>query len=183
MAIVRVPGRRSVVVLLAAALALPGLAGAAWWYASPTYAVTRLQQAALSGDGAAVADRVDFEPLRYSLKAQLRLRLLADARPETSSLAAIGTGLALAFIDPMVDAAITPETVGTFLSVADKWPGSSALSAIGLLSHTATRLHIERDGLDQFRLSAAGIPAVPALLFCRDGLDWKLCAVDLSATA
>lgn len=164
-----------------ALLALPILAVSAWWQASPGYAVARLQHAAVSGDAAEVAARVDFPALRQSLKAQLRDRLLAEARPESSALSAIGTRMALAFVEPMVDAAVTPDVVQAVVAHAADADAPAALTAVAVLAMPDA--NISRDGLDRFALRPAAAPDMPALIFCRDGLSWQLCGVDLSLAA
>jgi len=167
------PARMAILLL---ALLLAGMAG--WWLTAPRLAVVGLQSAALAGNSEAVADRVDFPALRASLKGQLRARLVAEARSEQGPLAAIGTGLALAFIDPMVDAAITPEALHAATSLAADHGIPTALAAMATLATPETT--IERDGLDRFSVRATRAPDLPALLFCRDGLGYDLCGVDLS---
>lgn len=143
--------------------------------------MARLQHAALSGDAAAVVHRVDFPALRSSLKAQLRNRLLAEARPDRHPLATAGTSLALSFVDPMVDAAVTPDTLQAAMAASAEWTAPAALAAIGTLGSPDMR--IERESLNRFSVRPAGLAGAPALIFCRDGLGFDLCGVDLAGKA
>ena len=174
---------RRATISLSAAVALAALAFGGWYAASPRYTLHSMQQAALRGDADGFSEHVDFPELRASLKTQIRARLAAEAESSPpGSLRAIGIGLATGFVDQLVDSAVSPETVGLVLAAtgqADGWAPTPGLESLSLLA--ASHLEIERQGLQRFRVGAAGKEGEPALLFRRDGLSWKLDGVDLPA--
>lgn len=151
-----------------------------WYSASPRYTLTQMQQAAVEGDADTFASHVDFPALRASLKSELRARLMGEAaNAPPSSLRALGIDMALAFVDQMVDSAISPESVGIALASAESagsWVAPPGLQSLSLLAMPETR--IARDGMDRFRVTPADGEG-PALVFRRDGLNWRLSAVDL----
>lgn len=172
--------------LLAGALflsALP-LAAAGWWGASPWFTVRALQSAVANGDAATFSAHVDYPELRRSVRAALRARLVAEAEATPpASLKALGLGLALEFADRMVESAVSPETLGLVLAGttgSGGWIETPGLSTLSMLA--GAQLEIERNGLDDFALSAAGGEG-PALLFRRDGLQWRLSGVRIPAEA
>lgn len=172
---------RRATILLSSAVALAGLALGGWYAVSPRYTLHSMQQAALRGDAEAFAAHVDFPVLRASLKSEIRARLEAEAAyAPPSSLRAIGIGLAMGFVDQMVDSAVSPETVGVALAAmgeAGGWVSAPGLESLSLLA--APRLEIERISFDRFRVDLPTDGERPALLFRRDGLSWKLDGVDL----
>ena len=166
---------------LSSSAALAGLALGGWFALSPNYTLHQMQSAALSGDAQGFAEYVDFPELRGSLKSEIRARLASEAAVAApSSLRALGIGLAIGFVDQMVDSAVTPEAVGVALASLGEGGGlvaTPALQTLGLLA--APKLEIERMGLDRFRVSLEAEGDQPALLFSRHGLSWKLDGVDL----
>lgn len=176
---------RRATIALASVLGLATLAAGGWYAASPYYTVHSMQQAALQGDAERFTAYVDFPELRASLKTEIRARLAAEAAAAPpSSLRAIGIGLAMGFVDQMVDSAVSPETVGIALASlgsAGDWVAPPGLDSLSLLA--ASGLDIERQALDRFRVALAEDEDRPALLFCREGLGWKLYGVDLAGPA
>lgn len=171
--------------VLSSSAALASLALGGWFAFSPHYTLYQMQGAALRGDAHGFAQYVDFQELRGSLKAEIRTRLAAEAAatPPTS-LRAIGIGLAMGFVDQMVDSAVTPEAVGVALASlaeAGEMVAVPGLESLGLLA--APDLEIDRMGVDRFRVSLADGGENAALLFRRDGLGWKLDGVDLPEKA
>ena len=176
--------------ILFSALALAGLGIGGWYALSPRYTLHAMQSAAMAGDAESFSAHVDFPELRASLKAQIRARLAAEAAfAPPSSLRAIGLGLAMGFVDQMVDNAVSPEAVGIALAAvgdAGDWVGTPGLEGLALLA--APQLEIELEGLERFRVAlpadgAAGQDGRPALLFRREGLGWKLDGVLLPEPA
>lgn len=176
---------RRAAVILSSTAALAGLALGGWYQFSPRYTLHAMQSAALQGDAEAFASHVDFPELRASLKAEIRGRLAAEAaNAPSSSLRAIGIGLAIGFVDQMVDSAVSPEAVGVALAAmsdsggdAGGWVAAPGLESLSLLA--APKLEIERVGLERFRVFLPTDGERPALMFRRDGLSWKLDGVDL----
>ena len=89
------------------------------WIVWPYYAVYDLAVAVREGDVSTLEDRVAWDSVRQGLRGDLSAMLLrklsTDAKTDTSSGAALGTGLAVmlgpAIVDRMVDSYVTPQTV------------------------------------------------------------------------
>ena len=165
----------------ASALALGVAALGGWYAASPRLTLGAMQQAALGGDAQGFSRHVDYPALRQSLKGELQSQLDEEARAtQAGTLKAVGIAMARAFIDPLVESAVSPETVGLVLSAAGDGGtpfGQPALESLAVLA--GPKLDIRRDGVDAFHVTAAGNPRSPELTFRRDGLSWRLSAVDL----
>lgn len=161
---------------LATSLALP----AGWYAASPHYTVAAMQQAALSANPEALEAHVDFPALRQSLKAQLTTRLAAETRAPTSPFAAFGASLALGFVGPFVDSAVSPDMLRLALAGAAELAPMPELQALALIA--SPKVKIDRHGLNSFtaRLEGTGANA-PHAVFQRHGLGWKLSGLSLPA--
>jgi hypothetical protein len=91
-------------------------------YASPHWQLYRMRAAVEARDAQALARYVDFPALRGSLKQQVLHRLGAgNAQGESGSnpFAAFGKAMASAVIEPVVDAAVSPEGVRAMLAAGD----------------------------------------------------------------
>jgi hypothetical protein len=164
---------------LAVLLLVLALAATAWWQFSPRWTLAAMQRAALAGDVAALESRIDFPALRGSLSSQLEAQLAAEARAARTPLARFGIELAVSFVQPMVEAAVTAETLRFALALGEEAALPAGLPALAALA--APRPALARDGFKSFAVSAGADPDLPALRFCREGLSWKLCGVDLGA--
>lgn len=100
---------------IAAALALAT-------YASPWWQLSRMHAAVEARDTAALSQHVDFPRLRDSVKLQVMRRLDAGgalAESRKNPFAAFGRTMAMAVIDPVVDAAVSPAGVAAMLDAGD----------------------------------------------------------------
>ncbi|WP_199553501.1 DUF2939 domain-containing protein [Sandaracinobacteroides hominis] len=172
---------RHALLLVAAIVAIFIVAFGCWYATSPRYTLTQMQAAAVDGNAGAFAAHVDFPSLRASLKSELRARLYTQAGDApASSLKVLGIGMALGFVDQMVDSAVSPESVGVALAsvgAAGNWVGPiglQSLSVLGIPEHRITRL-----GFDHFEVTRPD-GSGPALVFARDGLSWRLAAMRLN---
>lgn len=105
---------------LAAGVAVAAFALSA--FASPHWQLYRMLAAVEARDAAALSVYVDFPKLRESVKLQAMRRLGADgplAEPRSNPFAAFGRAMALAVIDPVVDAAVSPAGVAAMLASGD----------------------------------------------------------------
>jgi hypothetical protein len=162
------------------ALLLPLVAAAGWWAVSPQWTLAAMQRAALAGDAAAVAERVDFPALRASLRRELLEELDQAAARSGGPLARLGLALARQHVPRLVDSAVTPESLEVLVASAGALAPAPMLEPLALL--TAPDVAIEREGFDRFRVRLADAGArAPALQFKRDGLGWKLDGVTLPA--
>jgi len=164
--------------LLAVALATTVALPAGWYAASPHYTVAAMKQAALSADPEALEAHVDFQALRHSLKAELTTRLAAEARENMSPLAAFGASLALGFVDPFVETAVSPAMLRLALAGAADRVTMPELQALALIA--APGIEIDRHGFHSFTARLKGSAAsAPQAVFRRHGLAWKLSALEL----
>ncbi|MCA1246587.1 DUF2939 domain-containing protein [Massilia sp. MS-15] len=107
---------------LLTAVAVAALLLAATSYASPWWRLYQLQGAVAQRDAARVAAFVDFPALRASVKAQVVASMEETAQPgaaRDNPFAAFGKAMALAVIDPVVDAAVSPAGVLAMLEAGE----------------------------------------------------------------
>ena len=100
---------------LAAAIAI--VAFGAWFYFLPYIAFSGMKSAIDARDASRLAGYVNFPALKDSIKAGLSARIAArvsDTR-EKSLFGALGAALAGVFVDPLVDAFVTPESLAMIL--------------------------------------------------------------------
>lgn len=105
---------------IGAGIALTALALSIW--ASPHWQLYRMRAAVEARDAQALSRYVDFPKLRDSVKVEIMRRLGAEGAPAGSGgnpFAAFGRAMALAVIDPVVDAAVSPAGVVAMLEAGD----------------------------------------------------------------
>jgi hypothetical protein len=172
--------------LVFGALALFVIIVGGWYWASPLVALDGLRSAARDGDTGELADRVDFTELRTSFREELRQSVrdeIAGRRGDGGDpLARFGETLAMATVDPVIDAAVTPEGIATLVR-----RGHIALNLRGRdnrgLEDESVEWSVERHGLDRFSAHLSGDAfGAPTLEFRRVGLGWKLVGIDIPET-
>lgn len=95
-------------VVVAIVVAVGVLAG--FLYFSPVVAMRNMQQAIDRGDGAALADYVDFPALRENLKNTFTAKLLVgDGKEKQDGMNAMAAAFGSLVIGKMVDMMVTPE--------------------------------------------------------------------------
>lgn len=105
---------------IGAGIVVAALAVATW--ASPHWQLYRMFSAVEARDAAALSRYVDYPKLRESVKRQVMQRLGADGGPDApgaNPFASFGRAMALAVIDPVVDAAVSPAGVAAMLEAGD----------------------------------------------------------------
>ena len=149
--------------------------------ASPYWELQRIRTAVASHDADAVAAHVDFPALRASVKDQLAAVVGKDiAQADANPLAAMGQAVALAFLDPMVDAIVSPAGVIAMMengriSVARNAGAEDRRRDSGAKAGYAMSYR----AWDQVALTSQK-PDGGSFLFRRHGLwDWKLAGVEL----
>lgn len=169
--------------VLAIGAALLIVAGGAWYWGSPAYAMSQLRDAAQSGDKDDLQERIDFPKVRDSLKTTLRARLAAEvtSSEQDNPFAKFGAMMAMGMIDGMVEGFVTPESMSAMIKQGKmQKPGQAEAAPVKPVEWT-----IERDGLDKF----TAIPATdkgdapPRLIFHRDGLGWDLVEIEIPEDA
>ncbi|MDR3352063.1 MAG: DUF2939 domain-containing protein [Zoogloeaceae bacterium] len=107
--------------LFRALLVLVLIGGGAWIFATPYLTLRSIQSAVEARDTHALAAHFDFPVLKENLKSSLRVKFTEELarthndNPYGNALGAAGTQLALKALDPLLDAAITPESVALLL--------------------------------------------------------------------
>ncbi|MGP9493581.1 DUF2939 domain-containing protein [Psychrobacter sp. AOP7-B1-24] len=101
---------------------LPWLAGllvifAIYLYASPYIALYNIKNAAEQKDADKLSGYIDFPSVKQSIKNQVKAAMVEDiaASDEQDGFEALGTMLAAAMIDPIVDGVVTPDGVALML--------------------------------------------------------------------
>jgi len=161
--------------LIATALAL---LNSALFFATPYIAVYRARAAAEQGDSATVSSFVDFPALRTSLKGELSAKMKEYMQGNDGLAAGLGAAFAGAFIDRIIDAMITPESVALIVQGNKPSPAPAGHQAPSATEPTVTMGY---EGFSSFVVDFAqpGDPAPFGIVLSRDGLGWKLTGVRL----
>lgn len=101
---------------------LPWLVGllvifAIYLYASPYIALNNIKKAAEQGDADKLSGYIDFPSVKQSIKDQVKAAMVEElaASDEQDGFEALGTMLAAAMIDPLIDGMVTPDGVALML--------------------------------------------------------------------
>ena len=152
---------------------------AAWYWASPFFAVASLRNAAIRADTNALNERVDFSRVRDELKTQLSSLLISKMTDNLrgNPFAAIGVAIAAKLTDVMVDAMVSPAGIAALVKAgSEKTPAE--VSGFRLMMSTEVAVH--RYGLDAFDFySVNNKEKLPTLRFAREGLSWRLTSVQM----
>ncbi len=164
-------------------LGLVIIGGIAWYLVSPLYSMSQLRDAAIAGDEAALAERVDFPSLRESFKSQLRAQLEAEmGKKEVSDnpFAVMGSTLVMGMVEPMVDSLVSPKGIKTLVAYG-QFDGRGGSRPGG--GKDKLKWSLERRGFNRVlaKPSAGRKDEEVALVFDRDGLGWRLVGVELGA--
>lgn len=155
--------------------------------ASPWWELRRLHAAVASHDAAAVSEHVDFPALRASVKGQIGAVLGKElGRGDANPLAALGQAMAMAFVDPMVDALVSPAGVIAMMengrvSMARREAPREAAPGQARAGGATPDYALAYRGWDRVDLRWKG-PEGGSFIFRRDGLwGWKLAGIDMGS--
>jgi hypothetical protein len=90
-------------------------AAAGWLYFTPYMALNKLQAAAEAGDTQALNEMVDFPALRTSLKSEVQGAVARGIQRDGGIFAAVGSAVSGIVVEPVVNAAVTPEGVSLLM--------------------------------------------------------------------
>jgi hypothetical protein len=178
--------KRHRIVAAGAIAALLLVAITAW--ASPYWELRQLRAAAGRHDGDAVSAHVDFPALRDSVKTQLAAtvhRELGGTSGETNPIAGFGQAVALAFLDPMVDALVSPAGVIAMLE-----NGKVNLAKRRTPAESEHQAQKDADGKPKYAVGYRSwdtfvltwTASDGSLVFKRHGLwGWKLSGIELAS--
>lgn len=166
--------------------ALALCAGVVYAYFTPYLALRKMQAAAESGDTRALAEMVDFDALRGSVRSEVRgaaAREVGGSDPRTLGKVggAIAGAVAGALADPVVDAVVTPH--GVSLLVQGRRPGEKRKADADARNwREDIRIGRGYEGPGRFLVRyhdrASGDERL-ALVLEREGLGWRLSGVRL----
>ncbi len=160
-------------------VALAAVTAGGWYYASPSFAMKGLRDAAVNGDKQELKERVDFPAVRESLKEQIRAVLIAElAKNKDNPFASFGIMMAGAIIDPMIDTVVSPSGMK---ALVDQGKFKKQDQAEEVSAAQPADWIIERDGINQFRATPERKDngKGPTLVFRRDGLGWDLVDIEI----
>lgn len=162
----------AIIVALMVALAV------GWYAGSPSWTLRQMRSAAVEGNVDALADHIDFDRVRTSLKDQMNAlvtRKLAEeqARNPGNPFMAFGAMMAPAIVNNMVDALVTKDGMRQLVLSGKLRPDDRNMAA------RPDDYTIDRDGLDRFTLTPGRSGPQAGFVFERDGLGWILVEVRL----
>ena len=151
------------------------IAAAGWWYVTPIWTLQAMRDAAKNHDTARLSEHVDYPALRQNLKAELGAYLAREAaKGAGDSGSKLGAAIAMAFVGPVVDAAVSPQGVEAMFAVESRGQDATLKVPVRAGDHPI----ISRAGLSTFRVYGED-PSKGALVFHLEGLVWKLAGIDL----
>ena len=160
-------------------------AGAAWFYFTPFMAVDRLEAAAEAGDSQALNEMVDFPALRTSIKSEIQGSVARGIQRDGGPFAALGSAVTGMIVDPVVNAAVTPEGISLLMKGRspgdgddsgeddEKWRERTKITRRWEASDRFVIRYSDRESGDE-RIS---------LVMRRDGLDWRLSGIRFPTAA
>ena len=171
---------------------LPWLAGllvifAIYLYASPYIALYNIKNAAEQKDADKLSGYIDFPSVKQSIKDQVKAAMVEElaASDEQDGFEALGTMLAAAMIDPIVDGVVTPDGVALMLQGQEldfglddkttkdepKVKDTDIDYKAGYLSFNRFKVQIiDADDMDESL----------DVIMHRDGLSWKVTRISFS---
>jgi hypothetical protein len=89
-----------------------------WLYFTPHLTFHAMKSAAEASDSAALTEHIDFPALKENLKGTFNARFAAEmaSHKDAEPFAAAGAMMVAAFINPMIDALVTPESIEQMMS-------------------------------------------------------------------
>jgi hypothetical protein len=153
--------------------------GGGWYYGSPLWTLKSMRDAAVAKDAKSLSAYVDFPALRADVKSDLKAQM--GAVKADDSLGGLGAMFTNALSDKMIDGLVTPETLGAMMTMGK---GASALTG----SQGADKAGKDKEpdyeiirGLSEFRVRPKDKSGseIPAMVFTRSGISWKLSGIDL----
>ena len=169
---------------IAAAVAVLAIVSVGWYFGSPYWTLKQMRDAAVARDAETVAEYVDFEGVRSSLKEQLNAKMAAEMARQRGQNAdnpfgAMGAMLAGGIVNQLVDAVVTKEGVRQMMIAGRPLNPDTRQSARE--DSKPADWTITRNGFSQFTLTVkpeSDQPVDPKhivhLVFERDGLSWRL---------
>lgn len=168
--------------MLLVAVLVPGLL----LYLTPYFAVREMRAAAESGDEARFSEHINYRVLKANMKADFNAKLQNEMAKQTSSnaLSSFGANFASAFVNPLIDTLVTPQSMAAILSgrrmrLQENPAQADSRSAAQRETDVVSRY----ESLNRFIVAVkrtASNDAPVELIFEREGLaTWKVIAIRL----
>ena len=145
-----------------------------WYFESPAWTLKGMKDAAQSHDADALNAYIDYPALRDSLKAQLMVRMTAEAQKDKSGFGALGRAVGSVTLGPLINILVSPAGMRTALLANDQEDMGPDASALRVPKEPV----IVRRSFSEFVVTTRGQPS-SGLVFKRHGLSWMLSAVEL----
>jgi hypothetical protein len=164
---------------------------AAWVGAGPYITLHQIKVAAEAGDVEALEDLVDFPSFKESIKETVKAMMakqMTKGELRDNPFAGLGMLLATAFIDPMVDAFVSPSGIAALTSgkkpeqpTVQKVPATKTASNNDSTNRSDVQADMGFESLSKFlvKFHSAGKEDGVTLVLKRHGLFWKLSALRL----
>jgi Protein of unknown function (DUF2939) len=160
------------------------IAVSTWFYFTPHLAAKEMKSAAEAKDVAKLASYVDFPALKENLKSSFNAKIASGITKDKSAnpVGALGSAMAGAFVNPMVDALVTPENLAKLMSASK--PQTTKTDEQTKSSDSDTDVSTSYESFNRFvvKVKKKGSKEEPVgLVFNLDGLfSWKLSDLQMS---
>ncbi|GAB3469731.1 DUF2939 domain-containing protein [Massilia terrae] len=151
-------------------------------YGSPYWELQRMRSAIEARDADAISEHVDFPSLRESVKGQMMAMIgneMAKEEANKNPFASLGQAMAVALINPMIDAAVSPAGVIAMIESGKTGlakPGNAASSTPG--HGEKVDYSVSYRSWDKVAVTKKGA-AAGSFIFRRYGIwNWKLSAIE-----
>lgn len=159
----------------------------AYAVAAPYIVVYQIRDAVQAHDGEELSEHVDFDSLRQSFKDQLNLMLIEQtksANPSDDGFAVLGTALAGAMIDKVVDVYITPAALSSMLKGDNPLPSAKGARSTAPVHKPFAGSSMSYSSFSKFVVRSNNDNGDEvSFIFRRRGIDWKLCEILLPLDA
>jgi hypothetical protein len=160
------------------------IAVSTWFYFTPHLAAKEMKSAADAKDAAKLASYVNFPVLKENLKTRFTAKVAAGVTKDKSAnpVGALGSAMVGAFVNPMVDALVTPENLAKMMEASKPQAGKSDEQTKSSDSDADVSTYYESFNRFVVKVKKKGSKEEPVgLVFNRDGLfSWKLADLQLS---
>lgn len=157
----------------------------AWLYFTPYMAVNKLQAAAERGDSQALSEMVDFPALRGSVKSEIQGSVARGIQKDGGPFAALGSAVTGMIVDPVVNAAVTPEGISLLMKGRRPTDDEDSDEDEGKWRER-TKISRHWEAADRFVVQysdrESGNEQI-SLVMRRDGLRWRLSGVRFPTAA
>lgn len=156
---------------------------AGYLYASPYLALNSIKNAAQARDAEKLSSYIDFPSVKQSVKEQVKAKFATEmiTSGNNEGFEALGSMLATAMIDPLVDGLITPEGIAAMMSEKQDQDSTEAASTQEESNESDDLVY--ETGYDSFsdfhvNLGNPEVDKTIKVMLHRDGLSWKIVDID-----